>query len=125
MRLVLDAGALIGVDRSDPTVLLRLRTARDRRIDVVVPSPVVAQVWRSGQTQANLARALRGVEVIAPDDEAARRCGEVLAATSTADVVDGFVAVLARNGDLILTSDVDDIEAVTGAANVSVTILKV
>lgn len=85
----------------------------------------MAQVWRSGRTQANLARALKGIEVVAPDDDAGHRCGELLAKTSTSDVVDGFLVVLARTGDLILTSDVSDIVALTTAAKVSVTVARV
>ncbi len=88
-------------------------------------SPVVAQVWRNGRTQANLARVLQGVDVVAPDENSARRCGELLAATSTHDVVDGFVVALARRGDVILTSDPDDISALAKAAKVSVTVAKI
>ncbi len=124
-RLILDAGALIAIDRNDPTAVLSLRTARDRRIAVVAPSPVVAQVWRNGRTQANLARALRGVEVLAPDEAAARRCGELLAATSTRDVVDGFVVAVARRGDVILTSDPDDITALIKAAKLALTVVRI
>lgn len=63
--------------------------------------------------------------VIAPDGGAAHRGGELLAKTSTSDVVDGFVAVLARTGDVILTSDVSDITTLTKAARVTVVVTKV
>ena len=48
-----------------------------------------------------------------------------MAATSTHDVVDGFVVALARRGDVILTSDPDDISALAKAAKVSVTVEKI
>ena len=123
--MILGAGALIAVDRSDASVMTLLRSTHHRRVELVTASPVVAQVWRNGRTQANLARVLQGVEVVAPDDNLARRCGELLAATSTHDVVDGFVVALARRGDVILTSDPDDISALAKAAKVIVTVAKI
>lgn len=123
--MILDAGAFIAADRSETSVLTLLRSTHLRRIELVTVSPVVAQVWRSGRTQANLAKVLQGVEVIAPDEAAARRCGELLAATSTRDVVDGFVVALARRGDVILTSDPEDINVLAKAAKIRVTVAKV
>ncbi len=123
--MILDAGAFIAADRSETSVLTLLRSTHLRRIELVTVSPVVAQVWRNGRTQANLAKVLQGVEVIAPDEAAARRCGELLAATSTRDVVDGFVVALARRGDVILTSDPEDINVLAKAAKIRVTVAKV
>jgi hypothetical protein len=125
MRMILDAGALIAIDRADSVVRARLASAHRRSIDVITTSPVVAQVWRQGRTQANLARTLPGIHVFAPTEGDARRCGELLAATRTTDVVDGFVAVLARDGDIILTSDIDDLRALTKAARLTLTVVAV
>lgn len=124
-RLVLDAGALIAIDRDDPRVIEALSQAHRRGYDVVTPSPVVAQVWRSGRAQARLARTLRGIDVSAPEDGDARRCGELLARTGTTDVVDGFVALLARSGDVVATSDPQDIAALLGALRSKAVVFRV
>jgi hypothetical protein len=105
MALVLDAGALIAVDEGDRQVVRRLEVAREKRLPVRTASTVVAQVWRDGARQANLARVLAGVEVLPLEEDVARRVGELLAATATTDVVDGHVANLVEHGDRILTSD--------------------
>ncbi|WP_026910265.1 type II toxin-antitoxin system VapC family toxin [Patulibacter minatonensis] len=109
MRLVLDAGALIAIERGDRDVVGRLRLARLRDDDVVTHGGVVGQVWRGGARQARLARALRGVEVVGLDEPLGRRAGALLAVTGGRDVVDGAVAALAGDGDVILTSDPDDL----------------
>lgn len=44
------------------------------------------------------------------DDELGRRVGVLLARARTKDVIDAAVALLARDGDRIVTSDPDDLE---------------
>lgn len=110
MPLVLDAGALIGVDRKDRQVGALLRVAQRERIPVRTSAAVVAQVWRAGARQANLARVLAGVDIAVLDTAAARRIGTLLARNGTADVVDGHVAVLVGEGDTVLTSNVADVQ---------------
>ena len=56
--LVLDAGALIAIERRGTRIQALLMQARARRVSLVVPTPVVAQVVRSGGRQANLRRFL-------------------------------------------------------------------
>jgi hypothetical protein len=56
--------------------------------------------------------------VDAPDESAARAAGELLAATRTSDVVDALLAVLTRDGDVLLTSDPADLRRLLGAAGV-------
>lgn len=124
-RLVLDAGALIAVDRDDPMVLAFLARSAVRRLPVVTSSPIVGQVWRNGQRQARLARLLKGVQVVAPDESAARRGGLLLAETSLADIVDALLADLCRPGDLLLTSDPSDLKVLLRAANTSVEIVSI
>lgn len=109
MRLVLDAGALIAIERNDREVISRLRLAHRRDDDVVTHGGVVGQVWRGGSRQAQLARALRGIEVAPLDEPLGRRAGTLLATTGGRDVVDAAVAALAGDGDVILTSDPDDL----------------
>lgn len=72
-------------------------------------SAVVAQVWRDGVRQPNLARLLGTVEVASLDHAAGRRVGELLARTASADVAAGHVAMLVETGDTVLTSDPGDL----------------
>lgn len=109
MRLVLDAGALIAIDRGDRETIGRLLLARRRETDVLTHGGVVAQVWRDGARQARLATALRGVEVVPVDEAFARQIGTLLATTGGRDVVDAGVALLAGDDDEIATSDPDDL----------------
>ncbi|HYU86058.1 MAG TPA: hypothetical protein VEK80_14760 [Kribbellaceae bacterium] len=70
---------------------------------------VVAQVWRPGAMQANLARALQGVRAVPRDVTTAKRLGVLLGASGRSDVVDAHVAQLATDGGQVLTSDPEDI----------------
>ena len=108
MTLVLDAGALIALDRNDRAMWIRLKTAHGRGEPPVTLGGVVGQVWRGGPRQARLATALAGVEVKPLDDELGRAAGRLLGATRTSDVVDAGVVLLAVDGDEIITADLDD-----------------
>lgn len=109
MTLVLDAGALIAVDRRDRHVGALLRLAHTQGHRVTTSAAVIAEVWRDGTRQANLARVLAGVGARALDDPAAREVGTLLARSHTADVADAHVAVITEAGDHVLTGDVGDI----------------
>ena|ERR1700761_299141 len=107
--LVLDAGALIAVDRGDRDMHDKIEAAL-RVGDPVRTNPnAVAQVWRDGAKQARLARALRGITVEPITREDGYRAGELLGATRTKDVVDATVALLAKSGDEVYTSDLGDL----------------
>jgi hypothetical protein len=106
---VLDAGALIAIDRRDRTVGAMLRLLQRDGVPVRTSAAVVAQVWRDGRRQANLARLLTGVEVAGVDDGAARKMGELLRATGSSDLVDAHVGLLVERDDTVLTSDDADI----------------
>lgn len=108
--IVLDAGALVGLERNDRARWAELRAAVIAGVDVVVPTAVVAQVWRGGSWQARLSQTLASCE-IASFDEVAVRAGELCGRAGTADVVDASVALTAhdRNADAVLTSDPGDL----------------
>ena len=125
MALVLDAGALIAVDRLDRKVGALLRVAQQESLSVRTSAAVIAQVWRSGSLQANLARVLAGIETASLDSVAGRSVGEVLALSSTADVVDGHLGIIVRSGDTVLTSDPKDIKKILNARGVSATLRRV
>jgi hypothetical protein len=118
MALVLDAGALIAVDKRDRSVGSRLSVAKEEGLPVRTAATAVAQVWRDGARQANLARVLIGVEVMPLDEDVARQTGELLAATATTDVVDAHVATLVEPGDDVLTTDPQDISRLVVARGV-------
>lgn len=109
MTLVLDTGALISVDRQDAGLGAILKRAKLKRVPVLTSAAVVAQVWRDGARQANLARTMLGILTESLDEPTGRHIGELLAASRTRDVVDAHVALLVNEGDVVLTSDPDDL----------------
>jgi len=117
---VLDAGALVAIERGDRDMIGRLRIAHRRGEEVVTHGGVVGQVWRDGRRQARLAAALRGIDVRPLDEELGRRAGSLLAAAGGGDAVDAAVALLARDGDRITTSDPDDLLALVVATGLDV-----
>jgi hypothetical protein len=124
VTLVLDAGALIALDRSDRAMWVRLRAALDSGSVPVTHGGVVGQVWRGGPRQARLAAALAGIDIRPIDAPLGRTAGELLRATGTADVIDAAVALIAGDGDDVVTSDVDDLEPLLAATGRHVQILR-
>lgn len=120
MALVLDAGALIAIERRDRNVIARLVAAHEAVEPVRTSAAVVAQVWRDGTRQATLARVLRGVEEVGIDSTQAREIGKLLRTTKSSDVIDAAIALIARSGDEILTSDPSDIKALVRVRRVNV-----
>ena len=125
MALVLDAGGLIAVDRLDRTVGAMLRVAQQDKLPVRTSAVVVAQVWRNGSLQANLARVLAGVDAATLDGAIGRSVGEILAFSKTADVVDGHLGLDVQSGDTVLTSDAEDIKKILAARGVGATVRRV
>jgi hypothetical protein len=111
MSMVCDTGALIAFDRGDRHVAALVEAVRRRRELLVTSSGCVAQAWREGgPKQALLARLLNGIHERALDPTISRHVGGLCSATSSTDVVDAHVVSLARDGDIILTSDLDDLQ---------------
>jgi hypothetical protein len=76
VKAVLDAGALVAVDRRNRLVGAQLRVLQQQGTPVRVSSAVVGQVWRDGRKQANLAWVLAGVTAATPaSDEPDERQG--------------------------------------------------
>lgn len=123
-RLVLDAGAFVAFERGDLAMRARLHAARRLGLLVTTSSPVLAQVWRDGRRQALLARLTAATDIVAPDAAAARRAGELLAKTSTSDVVDALLAGLARPGDTVITSDPRDLQRLLAAAGTQAAVIE-
>lgn len=125
MNLVLDAGALIAIDRDDRRVAGLIELGRRAGAQLQTVAPVVTQVWRDGQRQARLARMLALIEVRSVGLTEARAAGELLAASGTADAVDALVTALARPGDQVLTSDPSDIDRLASVLTFTVTVVRV
>ena len=125
MSAVLDHGALVAVDKRVRAVGAMLRVLQRDAVPVLTSAGVVAQVWRDGRRQANLARVLAGVDMAALDDITSKRLGELLRDSRTDDLVDAHLALLARSGDQVLTSDEPDIKALLRTRRVKATIIRV
>jgi hypothetical protein len=98
VTLVLDAGALIAVERGDRETAALIEVGRQDGHEVIVPAGAVAQIWRNGSRQARVARLLDANEVsVEPlTDAAARAAGMLCGASETSDVVDASVVITAR-----------------------------
>jgi hypothetical protein len=125
VNVVLDAGALVGIDKHDRHITDLLRELQAREVPLIASAAVVAQVFRHGSRQARLARLLNGTKIEALTEEAGKSIGILLSKSKTSDVVDGHVAILLREGDLCITSDPRDIKTLTNARKISARILAV
>jgi hypothetical protein len=126
--LVLDAGALIAIDRDDRVVYEKIQKAKIQKAlrlgEPVRTNPnAVAQVWRDGAKQAQLARTLRMVEVEPITREDGYRAGELLGANRTKDVVDATVALLAKSHDRVYTSDPSDLRLLCETAGIKAVVI--
>jgi hypothetical protein len=127
LTVVLDAGALVAVERRDRDVVGIIE--RERRAGRMprTHGGVVGQVWRgAGPRQAVLARLLAGVDVVPLDEDLGRRAGVLLARSGARDVIDAAVVLLAAADlDEILTSDPRDIAALVAAAGTHADVIPV
>jgi hypothetical protein len=81
-------------------------------------------VWRdAGGRQALLARLLRSVVVVSIDEALGRRAGELLGRSNHTDPIDAAVVLIARDGEVVLTSDPDDLRPLAEAAGRSIPIV--
>ncbi len=119
MKAVLDAGALMAVDRRNRVIGAQLRVLQQQGTPIRVSTAVVGQAWRDGRKQANLARVLAGVGIVPLAEDDGKRIGELLALAGSADVVDAHVALMAAHADLVLTSDPGDIRKLLQARGIS------
>jgi hypothetical protein len=122
--LVLDAGALVAVDRGDRAMIARLRAAQQHGYSLRSTAMVIAQVWRDpAGRQAELARLLRAVHVREVAEQMGRDAGILLGRAGTDDPIDATIVLSAAHGDRILTSDVADLRRLAAAARKRVAII--
>ena len=124
MTTILDAGALIALDRNDRSMWVRLKGLHLAGERPVTHGGVVGQVWRGGPRQARLATALAGTDVRSLDERLGRVAGELLASTRMSDVVDAALVALAADGDEIITLDSDDLGRLAASAGRHVELIR-
>jgi predicted nucleic acid-binding protein len=101
-----DTGVLIALERRKAGALALLRACRLSKARITIPAAVVAQWWR-GQHSA----LLEGCTLEALSPELARAAGMLLVQTGGANAIDAIViASAARRGDVVVTSDPEDLE---------------
>jgi hypothetical protein len=126
MTLILDAGALVAVERGDRDVLALIKQELLAGRTPVTHGGIVGQVWRGGNhRQVPIARLLASTRIIPIDDDLGRLAGALLAAAGSNDVLDAAVVVLAADGDDILTSDAGDLTRLAIHAGTHVEIIPV
>jgi hypothetical protein len=111
--LVLDAGALIAIEKGDRKVLALCKIAADADSSVVVPAGVVGQVWRDGARQAPIARIVgaSGTVIEPLDLDVAKLAGSFCGRAATSDVIDATVVIAARQYQAkIISSDESDLK---------------
>jgi hypothetical protein len=111
--IVVDAGGLIAVERGSSLMSKVVDRVDESAGLLVVPAPVLAQVWRGGTRQALLSRFLKLpiVEVDLLSQALWQAAGELCGRTGTSDVVDAAVVACARvrRAQVVITSDPDDL----------------
>jgi len=113
---VLDAGALIALERDNRRLRATLHSALALHAEIVVPATALAQTWRGGPRSAPLAKLVGKSEVDLLDEGRAKETGERIGSRGTSDVADAhvFCCALERQA-VIVTSDPSDMEALAGA----------
>ena len=107
--LTLDTGALIALERRKQRMRQVLERALAKDQPITVPADVVGEWWR-GRTELREA-ILEAVDVEPLSLPLAKVAGEALATIHGATLVDAIVmASAASRGDIVYSSDVDDLE---------------
>jgi hypothetical protein len=126
LSLVLDAGALLAVERGDREVAILLKTELAAGRRPVTHGGIIGQVWRGGTgRQARLAKLLPALATSSLDVELGRRAGLLLGRGRRSDVIDAALVLLARDGDIVLTSDPGDLVPLATNADLNIEIVSV
>ncbi|MBI3184075.1 MAG: PIN domain-containing protein [Myxococcales bacterium] len=107
--LTFDGGVLIALERGQQRAARVLRAATDTGRRITVPTVVIAEWWR-GRTDVR-EEILGAVDVEPLSERVARLAGEAQAAVPKTSAIDAMVmASAAMRGDLVYTSDFDDLD---------------
>ena len=113
-QVVLDTGALIGIERGDEKMSALLEASLKSAVRFLVPAGVLAQAWRDGSRQTRLARFLKTpvVEVLPLSEAQARAAGVLCGFSSTSDIIDASVVISAKEHHCsVITGDAADLGA--------------
>ena len=111
--LTFDTGALIALERRRQRMKEIVERALAKDQPLTVPADVVGEWWR-GRTDLRDA-ILESVDVEPLTEALATLAGEALAAVKGATLVDAIVmASAASRGDIVYSTDVDDLERLQG-----------
>lgn len=111
--IVLDAGALIALEKRSARMEALLRKAHELRARIVIPAGALAQAWTGDAAQAPVHRLLKRArtEVAPLDRVVAEAAGRLCTHAGTSDVVDASVVVVGRRErGVVITSDPEDLE---------------
>ena len=111
--IVLDAGALIALEKRDERMEALLRKAGQLGARVVIPAGALAQAWSGDARQAALHRLLKRstTEVPPLDRLLAQAAGRMCRHAGSNDVVDASVVLIARKESaIVVTSGPDDLK---------------
>lgn len=98
MSLVLDAGALMALERGERASWVRLKAAHVRGEVPLTNAAVLGQVWRNGPRQARLSQALAGMDVRSIDEDLGRAAGLLLGVARMSDLIDASIVLIAHDG---------------------------
>jgi predicted nucleic acid-binding protein len=117
-----DAGALIAAERGSEEMWGYHRLLLDSGVRPRLSTAVLGQVWRGGP-QARLSRLLSGCRVVPLTESQARTAGAALASSRTEDLIDAVVVISAlARGEVVVTSDPDDMRRIAQALGRALTV---
>ena len=113
-RLILDAGAVIALSRSDARARAVLAAAVEAGADISIPAVVIAETVRGVAVDAPVNRVVKAVgEVDVATETIGRTAGRLLGEAGSSSTVDAIVIATAVEaaGAVILTGDPSDLGA--------------
>lgn len=116
MSIVLDAGALLAIERGDPDLIAIIKR---ERLEGRAPLTHGGSSGRSGVVATDVKRPSPGCCRGSTCTGSMTASGEgraFLGAAGMADVIDAAVVLLAQDGDEVFTSDPDDLRPLAEAA---------
>jgi predicted nucleic acid-binding protein len=116
MGVTYDTGALIAADRNDRAMWALHAGFLAEEVAPTVPAPVLAEAWRGGGRQANLARFLALCTIEHMDADQAKAVGVLAGKAAHDDIVDVTVVdgAIQRN-DAVVTSNPTHIRSIADA----------
>jgi len=118
-----DTGALVAADRNDRHMWALHAGFLAEEVSPTVPAPVLAEAWRGGSPQANLARFLALCSLEPLSERHAKAVGVLAGKADHDDIVDVTVVEGAiRRHDAIVTSNRAHIRKITDAVRAKIAI---